>query len=611
MKKSLFIFSLFTLLYTSAVTPTYAIGCPQCSTWAQQLIDYARQGLQYSKDSISAYSNGITAAQQTLITVNDTIIKPAKTAMTYIAIMKNGDNIRNLVLGSVGTNQALLEKFPEVYIANKELNTIKAGLGDIAAQKSLYGDSVLSALVGQTRFNYADVSTKLRTTNSTKLPSIAQNSACDETTLSNLAKEDIEISGQPLNQAAYSARKQYFYEKLCAKDPNTDEATAQALQTLTAARPEIGGWDSWLELTSGDNAWNKFTESQTILATRATEVADAAKNDLNLGGGIRSLTACKTRAQTDINGEPYSVASQAPCISEEIKQVSSALSTAFNEQIISPLKTQYASLGTGTLVDSLFNTVSLIGNISSAASSITNSVNQIAGTDGGGSGTVNNIPVTTTVNKVYDKDLVNNAASKESVTRSPKTQLKLHADALVTLERLNQDFLSTITYHQGQLDTMKSCYDNLVRNYQDQVSGDARVSSAYEYYGGKTCAYQQDQNCTGGQVAVNNTLRAQIQAEQTVAAATKTYVQDTRTKIDNSQSTEEVLSLFTNYLDRVEAEGMPNTITVANRDGAYIVFKGNVDLSMMQGGAIFNYKETCVEIDRQIQEAIMRANAGA
>jgi len=609
MKKSLFTLSLIALLYSTTAVPTYAIGCPQCSTFVQQFIDYARQGLQYSKDTISAYSNGITAAQQTAITINDTVVKPAKTAMTYIAIMKNGDNIRNLILGSVGTNQALLEKFPEVYLANKELNAIKAGLGDIAAQKSVYGDSVLNALVGQTRYNYADVSTKLRAANSTKLPSIAQNSACDETTLSNLAKEDIEISGQPLDQAAYSARKQYFYEKLCAKDPSRDEATAQALQTLTAARPEIGGWDSWLELTGGDNAWNSLAQSQTILATRATEIAEAARNDLNLGGGIRSLTACTGRAQADINGEPYSTASQAPCISEEIKQVSSALSAPFNGQVVSPLKTLHASLGTGTVMDAVFNTVSLIQNVSSIASSVTGSINEVAGTSGGG--TVNNIPVINTVTKTYEKDLTNNTTKKEDIVRSPKTQLKLHADALVTLERLNQDFLSTITYHQGQLDTMKSCYDNLVRSYQDQVSNDPRVSSAYKYYGGDTCAYQQDQNCTGGQVVVNNTLRTQIRAEQTVAAATKAFVQDTRTKIDDSQSAEEVLSLFTNYMDQVESKGMPNTSTVANRDGAYIEFKGSVDQSVMQGGAIFNYKETCVTIDREIQEAIMRANAGA
>jgi hypothetical protein len=609
MKKSLFIFSLVTLLYSSAV-PTYAIGCPQCSTFVQQFIDYARQGLQYSKDSISAYTNSITAAQQTLITVNDTVIKPAKTAMTYVSIIKNTDNVENLIKGSIGTSEGLLEKFPEVYIANKELNAIKAGIGDIAAQKSLYGDSVLSAIVDQTRYDYADVSTKLRTVNSSRLPSIAQNAACDETTLSNLAKEDIEISGQPLDQAAYSARKQYFYEKLCVKDPNKDEATAQALQTLTDARPEIGGWDSWLELTNGSNAWNNLERSKTILATRATEVAEAARNDLNLGGGIRSLTACTGRAQADINGDPYSTANQAPCISEEIKQVSSALSTAFNETIVAPFKTQYASLGTGTIMDAAFSTLDLMRGISSSISSIKGSVNELGGTDGGnGGGTVNNIPITTTVAKVYDKDLLNNPTKKKDIERSPDTQLKAHSDALITLERLNQDFLSTITYHQGQLDTMKSCYDKLVNDYQ--ISSDARVSSAYKYYGGETCGYGQGQNCTGGQVAVNNNLRAQIQAEQAVAATTKTFVQETGTKIDDSQSTDEVLTLFTNYLDRVENEGMPNTITVANRDGAYIGFKGSVDQSVMQGGAIFNYKETCVAIDREIQEALMRANAGA
>jgi hypothetical protein len=161
MKKLLLSVFLVSVIYTSGINTGYAIVCSNCATNVQQLKDSITQKLQFGKDTISAAQGTITAAQQTIETVNNTVLIPMRDALTIISILKSGDNIKNLVLGATGLDP-LLVRNPEQYFKNKTLGPIQSWIGDVAAQKSIYSESIYKNLLLNTRYTYSDTSTKVK-----------------------------------------------------------------------------------------------------------------------------------------------------------------------------------------------------------------------------------------------------------------------------------------------------------------------------------------------------------------------------------------------------------------------------------------------------------------
>lgn len=573
--KKIIVSLVFTLsLYTTTAAPTYAIFCSNCSTIVQQFIDYARQGLQYAKDAVSASQNTITAYQQTLETVNNTILIPMKDAAALMVLMKSGDNIQNLVLGSLGTDPLLI-KNPEEYFKNKAIGTVEASLGDIAAYKSIYGDSVLSSLVASSRYQYSDYYARLKAISQSSIPSTVQTKACDDEMLSQLAREDVEVLGQPLDQAAYTARKQYFYNQFCAGNPQTDKNTAQALHLLQQARPSIGGWDAWLALTGGDNPYVKATQLKTEIDVKADQMKEQAKTDYIIGGGVKSLTKCNKYAENDINGNLYGETTQGPCISEEIKQVSSAISSSYREALETPMKLIRDSFGTGagSLITTAFSTINLLKGISNSLSSVT------------GEEVSNNTGGTVTSTSPPVQNLTNDPQAKETLTSPAIKQLTSHQTALNNLQTIDQNYLNQIAYYQGQLDGVKACFDQLVQDHG--VANDSRVVAAMNYYSGTS--------------QTNTDLKNTLTQELSLIATAKTLVTETLSKIQASNSSEEIAALFTNYQNTVDSGNLPNSGAAALRDGEYITFQGNVEQSVSQNGAIYNFKQECSQIRQQLE----------
>jgi hypothetical protein len=579
MKKNIFSALLVLTVYAAGITPGHAIFCSNCSQWSQQLLDYFRQGLQYAKEVSTDFSSGITATQQTLETVNNRILIPMRDAMTIITIMKSGDAIQNLILGSMGTDP-LMVKNPESYFKNKALSSIGVDMSILSRQNSFYGNSVLSSLISSTRYNYADVSTKLAAINKSSIPKMIQSKVCNDASLSQLAQEDI-FNGSDdgtIDPDALGDRKRELNRALCNGDPDTNPALAATLQKISEQRPDIGGWDAWLALTGGDNAYNKTVQSQQVINQKAQEVIDRAKADLAMGGGIKSLTECKKYAENDLNGNLYGESSTPGCALEEVRRTSSVLNSLYMEALNAPTKLLQNTLGpgAGNLVNTAFTSINLIQGITSAMDSLS----------GDSSGGPTNIPGLVVSSPTPIKDLTNNPKAKESLTTPPKQQLLTHQQSLGTLERVDQNYIADIGFYQNRLGVMKGCYDKLVSDHP-QTQGDQRVTSAYSYYQSKTGS--------------NTTLQTKITEEIRLIGTTKTLVANTIDKINSSQSSEEILTTFNSYQNQVDSQNLPNIMTGATREGEHATFKGEIDQASLEGGALFTYNADCTAIRQQLE----------
>ncbi len=589
MKKIILSLLLVITLYTSATIPTYALVCSNCSTFVQQIIDYTIQGSQLVKETVTASVGTITATQQTLDTVNNTILKPMKDALTLITILKSGENVQNLILGSLGADP-LLVKNPELYLENKGLGILKASLGDIASQNSLYGDSVLDTLISSAKYNYSDTATKLKIVNQSSIPSIIQSGTCDDETLSNLAREDVAVEGEPLDQAAFIERKNYFNDAFCKGDPNTDPVIASNLVALSAARPQISQWDTWLARTGGDNPYTKSVQSQQIIADAVAKKVETARNDLNLGGGIKSLMTCVKRAPNNINGEGYE-GTEAPCIQEEIVQAGSVLLDSFKRALGSPLETLISSFGSGagSLISSAFSTINMIQGIGSALNSVTSDGSTGGGSTGSGGsvggsgGSFQNNTSRTVASTAIVRDLANNPTVKTTLTNPAKKHLIAHAESMTLLETTSRNYLSYTNVYTNKLNNMKSCFDTL--STYEEAKGNPSISAANAYYAER--------------LSQTNQLKARIEQDIALVIAGKKLIANTLTTITNSQSSEEILTTFNDYQNMVDTQNIPGITAGATREGEYTSYKGEVDQSDALSGPLYSYNTTCTTLRQQ------------
>ncbi len=564
MKKALAVLFLSITLFFSQTTPTHAIFCSNCATVVVQLKDSIVQGFQLVKETLSEYSNAITAYNQTLETVNNTILIPMRDAMSLIVLMQSGDAIKNLILGSLGS-EALLVKDPEQYFKRQALNSVAVGLGDAAAYKKMYGGSMMQYLINSSKYNYANSSTKIASISQSAVPSMVQKNACDDVMLTQLAMEDVAVEGEPLDQAKFKERKQYFYDQFCKKDPSSDTNTAQSLEILQKARPAIAGWGGFLAVTSGDNPYNKATNLQLVLSQDAQAAVDRAKTDYVIGGGIKSLTECKKYAENDINGNLYEETATPACAVQEIKQVSSVLASSFKEVVETPLKLIRESFGTGagSLISTAFNTVNLLQSISS-------SIDQIGGTGSSGSATV--------------PDFKNNSVAKESIATPIRDALDLQGKNLTSIEAVHPRLLNEIGRMQTVTTSITSCYQGLVKdNIIAASSQDMERATTYVTTKEKKLA----------------SLKTAIGQDETKIAAGRAIIADFRTKLDAASSSKDMQTLFTDYQTKIRSGSIPGQETLSARENDFVTLQGDISLDTTDGGAAFNLKARCDEI-RQV-----------
>jgi hypothetical protein len=580
MKKVIFVL-LFVLTLNIATPRTYAAGLPvfDAANFGTNLKDSIVQGYQLVKETITAAGTTITAVQQTLETVNNTILIPMASAMAVAQILSQKGAIENLVLGALGTPRLLISN-PSLYIKNQGIMVINANLGNIA-NSGPFGNSILNVVLLNGRFNSATLQYQIAAIGSSNILVNEQRARCTDAALSAQARRDVTQPNGTYLQSDYIARKIALNNALCGNinDPNVQAA----LRAVTAASPS---WGTWLATTGGDNAYTKAVLTQQAVDRAAEQARADALADLNRGGGIKSKTTCVKRATYAPNGQPYAAGDlSAPCIQEQILQTSNVISDAFKKALSAPVDILKSAIAPGQGVISLINTAlttyALVQSISNSADAL-----------GGGttSGGTTAVTISTPTN-----DLANNPGAKAAITSAPKEQLQSQKGFLVSLADTDAKFLITLASYQSAVNDVKACYDNL--STYDEAQGRPQLTTGQNFYNSKT--------------AIISEKRNQIITEQGLIATANALINNTITQIDASFSTQGILNIFTGYQNQVTAQGLPNSTTAITREGEYVTFSGDLQGSLLEGGEIFTLKADCNSLRQQIEQQRAFSNGGA
>ncbi len=599
MKKK-FLTSIFiTVIFITGTFSANAIFCSNCKNVFQGLIERATQVLQYGKEAITAGQTSITAVNTTMMRVNDLIIKPLNDAMTLISIAQSGKNVQNLIMGSLGTEKLLVGDPQQLF--KDAMSEVQLGaLGDIASGGSAFGESILGTLFENAKFDSFDLKEKLSVINSSGIPEMMSGKICESD--AGLTKI-IQNSGS-FTQEELTAKKKELFDFACSGSPTSKEQAAKLialndqnptiLNSADVSDGTIG--NGFLSLTSGNNAYVKAEKSKVLIDQAAEEKKKQAEADLAAGRGIKSLTECVEYAEFTPNGEPYSDPEAAPCKRREVIQTSGVLDDQFKEALGTPLKTLIASFGTGAgqLIGSAFNAISLFQGIS-------NSIGSLSGGGGGGSGgspsglsaTFNN-PLVIKVNQTPVPNLANNSTAKNNLIKTPLEHLTAHTNALNSLATSDNAYLSQISYYTSQTSAMSACFNQIATTYN--AANDARVVAGVTYATSLNTS--------------NNTLKAKIENELALIETTKTLIASTRASMEASQSSEEILTIFTTYQNKITDQGLPGLTSGLSREGEFETYKGEIQQSLYEGGILFNYKAECATLSSQYQQNQQNSGGG-
>ena len=571
---SIILLSVFTINTANA---QYSVMCIDCSKETTSLLEYAKQGLQLAKESVTAQATTITAVQQTLSTVKQTITDPLKRAMAYAAILSSSNLIQNLISGS-NNGKILLISDPQKYVKNAGLASINLNLGTIGTQNGPYTGSLFSAIISNYKNN--DATSKLAALNQSVIPSNTQKERCTDSALTSQAKSDVIRSDNTYDQTELQTRKQELYNTLCKCDPRTDTSCAQILTAVNNQRPTL---DSFYAITQGENEYAKSVATLNVIEEEKRNAEQAKIDDLNRGGGIASQTTCVSYG---VDGSGNKV-----CAKEAIVGLSSQLNKLFGEAA-NPFPTLQSNLSGASFLGDLVDLVKTGVDITRTGLGIVSGVNNVMNTTQDLANTVTGIVDSSptsgglTIPKVNSPTDVSssNTTQKAELIAPIQQQLDTQLRDLDNLSGVDNIYLSSVTAHGARLDSLKGCYDTLVKDYP-LLSGDGQISSAMSYYTTKKTTL--------------GTISSSLQNELSSIPIPKNSINTIVTNIKNANSTQSILDQFTSYQNDVDTI---NVETATQREQEMADFQDKVTTDTSSSGDITFFTTQCATIRTQQQQ---------
>ncbi|MCX6756543.1 MAG: hypothetical protein NTW35_00070 [Candidatus Nomurabacteria bacterium] len=550
--------------------------------------------LSYTPESITATGAMMSGVQQTIDTINNNVLKPMKDAMTLTQIVKSGQLVNTLITASTGGDPLLVSN-PKLYLQNKGIAVTQGGVDALSAQNGIFSNSIMNNVVAKAKKENSSLATSLATINQSSIPTIQKGKICNDTALSEMARSQVAASG-----GDYLTVKANLNSTLCTGNPSTDPALAKRLIAVSNKNPSL---DAFYAITSGDNQYTKAQLSQLEIDKAAETAKLAATKDLSSGGGIKSQTTCTKFASNGL------------CIEDTVKQAASVLKSSYTSALGSDIATKISSIGSGagSIIGTAFNAISLINGLTSAANGLTGAVGGSTGTGNSGTlatvtlpnGTVTTTPIVTNTTNTsstgYAQDLKNNSQGKNVVANAPKDLLQQHLKMLNELRTYDNNYLSTIDSYNSQLATMKSCYNNLLSKpiqvtdeFGHTSTGmsagfpatEPRMAAANSFYNNKKNSNDENALIT--------------KAELNKIAFTSKLITNTISIIDNSNSTDEITDTFKEYQDTVKNQDLPDITSGASKMGEQLTFAGELRVSTMQGGELFNLNSTCTSMQQEL-----------
>lgn len=538
---------LFSTVQTShAVFPTF------------DALQYATQIPQYAKDIINTAANVATQVNTYYTFLQSSVLDPLATALVIATQLQQQNNTINLITGSLGGNSLLVQN-PEQWIKNKGLNSVRINIGDVSQQNGTYSSSILGSIINTYRGS-SDLRSTLNSLGNSSIPNIVQNNLCKDTSLSNVAKNDVMKSDGTYDLEAFQNRKQDLFNSLCVGNPSVNIQLGQRLTAVGKQRPDVAGMDSLLAVSFGDNEYSRSVKAQTAIAKEKEAKEEAAINDLNRGGGIASATKCDQPVAAEESG-----ISNIPCRIELITNAGSILNDAFLESVNGSLKNGLEGIGPGAGQ----NLASLLRIFTSARGLLNPSDKTPVGTS------------------PPAQDITSPAEQKETsdFVRSP---LKAHLSSLNSLENTERGFSAELSAYQNTIQSVQKCYEDLVKDYNN-AGGDPRVISALGF--------------TSGKLTVIANTKTESTKNLNSINTTRTLINDTLVSVSASNSTMEITRLFTDYQKKIEDQRLPSLSSAPRREGDISTFRGDIVQETNSLGTIPALTTQCADIRRSYEQS--------
>lgn len=542
--------------------------------------------------TISAIAEVTSTATAIMQRVN-MLMGPWLDALKLAKLAKEGNLIRNLVVGSMGTNNALLITNPKQYLTNQGKASIRESLKNVEDAKGVYSDAISGDEIRAARMKY-DSKAQLTAISHSGRPAVIQKNLCSDDDLVKLT----ELAGEDGPQdPKYNTRREELYEKLCDGDPAEDPELSKALLALDSQNPSVGGWNSFLTATQeGGSAVAKMRASVVIATNEQAKVAAKAA-DLTMGKGISSQSECgagNKDLQEDGAGNTF-----CPDGKELIAKLGSHVSETYTDALNSTNNVLRNSLGQTTPFIALVqNLTSLLNTTNSTISTFSDAIND-SSTRRTVATSTGNITYSTST---YTHTLTPGTGTHTTITTNLKTSLNDDKNSLVTLQKIDSEFSGLVNGYLSTLTTTKNCFDSLIAEFPDEtirqthfnaISTNSEVIAALAYLNPELSSTQ--------------TLRAKINNDLSGISTMQTLINTTLDKIAKSDSIEEITDLYDKYTETTRIQKLPTSQTAIERVQEKGEFQQKIgDGSMDKAEAIKKIEEitvTCASVGTRERSA--------
>lgn len=506
-------FIIIFLFCISTITPTkvHAGGLGGGATEITQLLNHAEllpMNLNELVTSVSTHGSF----------VKQVILDPIANALISSALEGASNDILSWVSGGFGGSDPLIIGDPESYIRNKGNEAVK-GILDGIPTDSAFGDSIFNSLLAKYK-GTSDVENVINELTKSNIPSLIQNNLCNDAKITSLSIDAVTDNTGSYNPEELAAKKTELWNYACTGDPNTDPQLAARLQDLNTQNPSIGGWDTWLATTGGENDYTRSVKAQDIAAQRVAEVKQTQTNEIYQGAGPVSEKECLKFDSAPTEGQ--------------IAKCLQWLTTTPGDQVGGTL-TEALTAGTKRL-ENIMGDGSLTGMLQGfAISAITSGIKKALNASGGG--TTYNIPVMLPTSRPVVQDLANDPLKKTQNLQPMDKQLAYYLSTLNNLAAIDSSYMSDLLSYEAKVTALKNC------------------TVATSYYNNRMSRITPAKNS--------------ILAEQAKITEAKTLISDTQAKLSASNSSQEQSTIFNAYLAAIDDNALPTFQAEGVRSAEY------------------------------------------
>ena len=545
MKKYLFVF--ITILQLTHSLEVHAGAAGGGATEFTQIFNNVELGLIAGTDLTTSIST-------TLDMTKSTILDPIANALITSALNSASNDIMAWVNGGFSGGAPLIIANPQRFIQGKGLDVVKGALGNIPTN-SAFGDSIFNTVLSGYK-GTNDLPAQIKSLSQSKIPGIVQNSMCEDSQLTALAKESV---NNPNNIQEVTTRKKELYTYACQGNPNDPEVAAR-LNDLSAQNPNLGGWDKWLYVTGGGNAYTNAAKTQVIVDKQVAAEQELIKNEIFNGAGPISQKECVKYAEVT---DPYE---KPQCLEEQTITPGKTVNALLSKASSAGLDRLSTIMGAGSITGMLSNL---------AMSAITNGINKAIGGGSGGARAVNT-STTLTASRPIIQDLANDPARKRELVSTMEKQFSYYVASLDKLEATDRAYLADLYAYEARIQPGKTCYDNLVQSNIVTTS-----NPGFVFFAGRQNTINTTRN------SLNQELSKISQARQLIAV--------TSSRLSASNSSTEIGTIFNDYSTTVDNQKLPDIQAQPTRNGEYTLNKSNIS----RDTDVTNYQNACTQLQQQ------------